>query len=107
LHAGAGAASAEALMRARYSAHVLADAAYLLATWHPDTRPPHIGFEPGARWLGLDVRRHAATGADSALVEFVARCKIGGLPATRLHEISRFVREGGRWYYRDGEFPRR
>jgi uncharacterized protein YchJ len=29
-------------------------------------------------------------------------CKVAGR-THRLHEISRFVREGGRWYYLDGE----
>ena len=47
------------------------------------------------------------TGADTALVEFVARYKHGGAPAVRLHEVSRFVREDGRWYYLDGDFPQR
>ena len=42
------------------------------------------------------------TGDDSATVEFVARSKLGGR-AQRLHEISRFVRQGGRWYYLDGQ----
>jgi SEC-C motif-containing protein len=37
-------------------------------------------------------------------VEFVARYKIAG-KAYRLHEISRFVRYEGRWYYVDGRFP--
>jgi SEC-C motif-containing protein len=40
--------------------------------------------------------------ADHATVEFVARSKLGGR-AHRLHETSRFVREGGRWYYVDGD----
>ncbi|MGB9094625.1 MAG: YchJ family metal-binding protein, partial [Gallionella sp.] len=30
-------------------------------------------------------------------------CKIGGR-AARIHEVSRFVREEGRWFYLDGEF---
>jgi SEC-C motif-containing protein len=47
------------------------------------------------------VRRHERQGEDRATVEFVARYKIGGR-AHRLHEISRFVREDGRWYYVDG-----
>jgi SEC-C motif-containing protein len=93
---------AESLMRSRYSAFVVRDEAYLLATWHPDTRPGSVGFEPGCKWLGLEVRSHRATGEDRAEVEFVARSRIGGR-AQRLHERSRFVREGGRWYYIDGE----
>lgn len=93
---------AESLMRSRYSAYVLQRGDYLLATWHPRTRPAMIDFEPGLRWLGLAVRRHTLTAADRAEVEFVARSKLGGR-AHRLHETSRFVCEGGRWFYVDGE----
>lgn len=102
------AADAEALMRSRYSAYVMGDAGYVRATWHPSTRvaaPDRIG--PGTRWLGLDVKRHVQLDEDHAIVEFVARYRIGGQPAVRLHEISRFIREGGRWWYVDGEFPTR
>jgi SEC-C motif-containing protein len=60
------------------------------------TTPFH--HEPGLRWLGLQVIRHEAQGADSAVVEFVARSKLGG-KAHRLRELSRFVREDGRWLY--------
>ena len=95
--------SAEALMRSRYSAYVLGLADYLLATWHPSTRPSHIDADPpGLRWLGLEVRHHTVHDAEHATVEFVARHKLGG-HAQRLHETSRFVREdGGRWFYLDG-----
>ncbi|WP_430537987.1 YchJ family protein [Agrilutibacter niabensis] len=110
LHRGdAVAQSAEALMRSRYSAYVRGDAAYLLATWHASTRPQALDFgDAGAtRWLGLEVKRHQLLDADRATVEFVARYRVGGAAAVRLHEISRFVREDGRWYYLDGEFPER
>lgn len=90
-------------MRSRYSAYVLGLVDYLLDTWHPGTRPAALDPDPpGLRWLGLEVRRHEATGNDRALVEFVARSKRGGR-AHRLHETSRFVREHGRWYYVDGD----
>lgn len=95
--------TAEALMRSRYSAFVLGRADYLLATWHPSTRPAGLApNEPGLRWLGLEVKRHEVQDADHASVEFVARSKLGGR-AHRLHESSRFVREDGRWYYVDGD----
>jgi SEC-C motif-containing protein len=94
---------AAALMRSRYAAYVLELPDYLLATWHPRTRPAEaFMFEPGLRWLGLEVKRHTPTGPDSAEVEFVARSKLGGR-AHRLHETSRFVREDGRWFYVDGD----
>lgn len=89
-------------MRSRYTAYVLQRHDYVLATWHALTRPAAIEPPPPQlRWLGLEVRRAAATAADRTEVEFVARSKLGGR-AQRLHETSRFVREGGRWYYVDG-----
>ena len=88
-------------MRSRYSAFVLQKRDYLLATWHPSTRPDVLDFEPDARWLGLEVRSHRALDADHAEVEFVARYRVAGR-AVRLHEKSRFVREAGRWFYVDG-----
>jgi SEC-C motif-containing protein len=92
---------AESLMRSRYTAFVLQRADYLLATWHVRTRPPTLDFEPGAQWLGLEVRSRRLLDADDAEVEFVARHRVAGR-AVRLHERSRFVREAWRWYYLDG-----
>lgn len=105
-HAGAlflQAPDAEALMRSRYSAYALNLTDYLLATWHASTRPATLqANEPGLKWLGLEVRRHHSVDADHAAVEFVARSKLAGR-AHRLHETSRFKREGGHWFYVDGD----
>lgn len=98
---GNAAPTAEALMRSRYTAYVRQRADYLLQTWHPDTRPPAIDFEPGTKWLGLSVKSARDTGPDTADVVFVARYKIGGGSAVRLAEHSRFRWEKGRWYYVD------
>jgi SEC-C motif-containing protein len=91
-------------MRSRYCAYVLGLADYLLATWHPSTRPAALDLheEPKPKWLGLEVKRHEVTGPDSARVEFVARYRVAGR-GHRLHEASRFLREEGRWYYVDGD----
>lgn len=102
-HSGLAAPDAEALMRSRYSAFVLGDAGYLLASWHPSTRPKALELDAGQRWLGLEVKRHEPTGPDTAIVEFVARSRQGGSRAQRQHEVSRFVREEGRWLYVDGD----
>lgn len=92
-------------MRSRYSAYARGLSAYLLATWHPGTRPAQLpAEEPGTHWLGLRVLQTEAPEENLAFVEFVARYRIGGSSAQRLHERSRFVREQGRWYYVDGEF---
>jgi SEC-C motif-containing protein len=90
-------------MRSRYSAFTLDLADYLLATWHASTRPARLAAnEPGLKWLGLEVGRHTVIDDDHATVEFVARSKLAGR-AQRLHEISRFARECGRWFYVDGD----
>lgn len=97
---------AERLMRSRYSAYALGREAYLLATWHPDTRPPvgHLEGKLKPKWLGLQVLDHRQQDADHATVAFVARYKLGGL-ALKMRETSRFVRVTGRWYYLDGQVP--
>lgn len=96
--------NAEMLMRSRYTAFTLRNEAYLLASWHQSTRPTTLDLasEPVPKWIGLHIRQHVQTGESSAIVEFVARYRIGG-KAHRLHETSRFVRENHRWFYVDGE----
>lgn len=99
---GLPAPDAERLMRSRYSAFVLQQTDHLLATWHPSTRPASVELEAAAQWLGLAIKDHRSTGAQSAELEFVARFRVHG-KAVRQHERSRFVRESGRWWYVDGD----
>ncbi len=94
---------AESLMRSRYSAFVLERADYLSRTWHPSTRPADLSLETGQKWLGLEVRARRQVDGDHAEVEFVARSRVQGR-GVRQHENSRFVREGGRWFYVDGDW---
>jgi SEC-C motif-containing protein len=96
--------TAEELMRARYTAYTLGRGDYLRTTWHPTTRRNDLHLDDPVIWLGLDIKRTEAGGANDreGMVEFVARYKVGGR-AHRLHEISRFVRREGRWFYVDGE----
>ncbi|MDO8989543.1 MAG: YchJ family metal-binding protein [Sideroxyarcus sp.] len=95
--------TAEALMRSRYTAYTLLQEDYLLASWHASTRPAALGLaeDVQTKWLGLDVKRREQQDTDHAVVEFVARYKVNGR-AHRLHEVSRFVREEGKWFYLDG-----
>ncbi len=96
--------TAEALMRSRYAAYTLLREDYVLATWHPSTRPAQLGLanEAPTKWLGLEVKRHEEQDEHHAIVEFVARYKVHGR-AHRMRETSRFVREQGRWLYVDGD----
>lgn len=94
-------------MRSRYSAYVLSLEDYLLTSWHHSTRPASLDFSDAAqtKWLGLEIKRHIIIDDDHAQVEFIARYKTGGQSAIRLHEISDFVREDGKWFYVSGVFP--
>jgi SEC-C motif-containing protein len=90
-------------MRSRYSAFVLGDAAYLLDTWHPATRPRTIDLDDDVSWAGLEIL--ATTGgsllAADCTVELRASYVHDGRAGAQ-HENSRFLREGGRWRYVDG-----
>lgn len=91
-------------MRSRYTGYVQGRQDWLLATWHPDTRPDLLDLaDQGAvKWLGLKVVRVVDGGESDTqgVVEFVARYKVGGR-AQRIHEVSRFRREQGSWLYVD------
>lgn len=98
--------TAERLMRSRYTAFTLDREDYLLATWHASTRPNELTLAaaPPSQWLGLKILQAELGRAEDhdGTVEFVVRYKVNGR-AERLHEKSRFVREGGRWFYLDGK----
>jgi SEC-C motif domain protein len=96
----------EALMRSRYSAYALRLADYLLATWFSESSPGEIDLPP-TKWLSLEIKSSAMSG-DAGIVEFVARYRDSMGRAGRLHETSRFIREGiedaAHWLYIDGQF---
>lgn len=83
-------------MRSRYSAFALGNAPYLLATWHPTTRPTSLVLDGDVRWQRLDIHDRVGGGPlDSAgIVEFEAHYRGGSQ-----RERSEFVREAGRWFY--------
>ncbi|MET0854169.1 MAG: YchJ family protein [Microterricola sp.] len=103
LHRGeADAATAEQLMRSRFSAFAVGDVPYLLRSWHSSTRPAELELDVGLRWYRLDIDGSSRGGMlDSAgTVEFTAFYRSDGDRGSQ-HESSRFVREGGRWVYLD------
>lgn len=87
-------------MRSRYAAFALDDAAYVLSSWHPVTRPADVEADPGLRWTGLDVLESTGGGLFDAegVVEFRAHYRDGGRPGD-MRERSRFVRHDGQWVY--------
>lgn len=98
-------ATAETLMRSRYTAYTRQDDKYLLESWHPDTRPSDKpSDDDDTTWTKLDILRTDAgmEGDDRGVVEFIAHCEVKGT-ASHLHEVSQFSHDGERWYYLDGK----
>ena len=104
--AGDAAATAEQLMRSRFTAFALGHARHVRDSWHPSTAPASVDLDDGLRWDRLDIVRtdEGQPGDRRGVVEFVASWHD---PRTgesgRLHEVSRFRFALGRWYYLDGE----
>lgn len=98
----ADAPTAERLMRSRFSAYAVGDAAYVLRTWHPSTRPASLDLDPGLRWYRLDIVGASRGGLldQDGTVEFRARYRHPD-GAGEQHELSRFRRVDGRWVYVD------
>ena len=103
------AATAEALMRSRYTAYVLGEVDYILDSLHPDNRNDvdrnaTEAWSKKATWKGLEiVSTEAGSPTDQAgKVEFIARFEIAGVPQVH-HERADFKRSGSRWYFVDGE----
>jgi len=100
-------------MRSRYSAFAVLDAEYLLATWHPRTRPEELELDEDIRWMRLDITGTEAGGPfdTEGTVAFRAHFRApaddgGAAPSSRTvrgvqEEVSRFLREDGRWFYLD------
>ncbi|MEO3870797.1 YchJ family metal-binding protein [Nonomuraea sp. B12E4] len=101
LHRGEAApATAEQLMRSRFSAFRAGDAAYLLRTWHPGTRPAHLELDKKVRWVRLEVLE--TTGGSVVHTEGTVRFRahyVGRGQPGEMEENSRFVRLDGRWVY--------
>ncbi|MFF2053979.1 YchJ family protein [Leifsonia sp. NPDC058194] len=99
LHRGEPAPTAERLMRSRFSAFALGDAAYLLRSWDASTRPAELDLDEGLRWYRLDIERTERGGPfdREGVVEF--RAFYRGAERGELHEVSRFVKDGRDWFY--------
>lgn len=103
--------TAEALMRARYSAYVKEAVNFILDTTHPDQRDQYTegGIRRWARnseWRGLTILETEKGGAedDTGTVEFVAEY-VEKTRRNRHHEIAQFRRQEGLWYFYDGQAP--
>ncbi|SNY57371.1 YchJ family protein [Paractinoplanes atraurantiacus] len=100
IHRGGKPATAEALMRSRFSAFARDDDAYVLRSWHPKTRPERIEPDRHLRWTGLEIIETERGGMfdTEGVVEFRAHYTDRGKPGDMV-ERSRFVRHDGQWVY--------
>lgn len=101
---GAPAPTALALMRSRYTAFAVGDREHLLVSWDPSTRPNDLTVDDGTRWLRLDIIATSGGGPfdSDGIVEFEAFYRDGD-GRNSLHERSRFIKDGRRWYYVNGD----
>ncbi|WP_018690643.1 YchJ family protein [Algicola sagamiensis] len=99
----------EALMRSRYSAYVLKNAAYIHATYAPEMREQHAEHEildwaEQVAFVSLNVIESTYQ-SQQGIVEFIAQY-IWEDKLHTLHERSTFRKEGLHWFYVNGDlFP--
>ncbi|MDX2259303.1 MAG: YchJ family protein [Hyphomicrobiaceae bacterium] len=103
-------ASAEALMRSRYTAYTRQDIDYVGRTLAPESSHD---FDPAAArqwakrsdWMGLEIVRTEKGGADdvTGTVEFIARYRDDKGNAHAHHETATFRKDAdGQWLFVDG-----
>jgi SEC-C motif-containing protein len=103
-------------MRSRYTAYSKGCVDYLIATLHPKSRQKNerltlLESIQNTQWMGLTIIKTQKGQAQDkrGIVEFVALyqpAQTGLLKparANQLHERSRFIKEGGKWFYVDGD----
>jgi len=102
------AATAEQLMRARYSAHAKQAVDFLFDSTHPDHRQGYDheatrAWAAQSQWLGLEILATSQGGPEDEQgeVEFIARFR-DRTGVRSHHERGRFVRHEGRWRFTEG-----
>ncbi len=101
--------TAEALMRARYSAYAEHEIGFLMATIvkeDGDELDPEgtRKWSEESEWKGLEIVRTEAGGPadDRGVVEFKATYAQKGILNVH-HEVSKFVKKGGAWLFESGK----
>ncbi len=101
--------TAEALMRARYSAYALGEVDFVLKSHTPEAgkdvdRAQTEAWSRSSKWLGLEVLSTEAGGKDDdrGTVEFVARYKVKNVSLEH-RERATFEKREGVWLFADAE----
>jgi SEC-C motif domain protein len=106
------AATAEELLRARYSAFVLARIDYVRTTRHPRSSAEFDeesarGWASGSEWHGLEISKieGGGTGDAQGAIDFTATYTEKESGERRRHEEhALFVRHEGEWLFVDGDY---
>jgi SEC-C motif-containing protein len=98
----------EALMRSRYTAHVLVNVDHLKRTCRGTAaakfkRADSFRFAKESEWLGLDIVRAYMLSPTKGVVEFVAHYNDAKGRHDHVQEASEFLLEEGQWYYVGGK----
>ncbi|BAW80685.1 zinc chelation protein SecC [Candidatus Nitrosoglobus terrae] len=91
-------------MRSRFTAFAIKDQNYILKTWDPTKQPAKIEFlKETIQWKQLEIigKKKGGEKDVKGIVEFKAYYLLES-HQYRMHEISRFHRSQGYWYYLDG-----
>ncbi len=101
--------TAEALLRARYSAYTLQELDYIYETIHPEQKKNHDHkatrkWAEESKWLGLEFLdiKNGLVEDDEGVIEFKVRFSQKFETQTH-HELASFKKFEGRWYFYDGE----
>lgn len=108
-HAGKKTPTAEATMRARYSAFVTKELDYIKTTHNPDRMSDYNDTDiklwaENSEWMGLKVV-NVEGGQESdteGKIEFVAKYKVKGQMQNH-HEVAIFEKRDDTWFFMDGE----
>jgi SEC-C motif-containing protein len=102
--------TAEALLRARYTAFTVEAIEYVRTTTHPRSlqdfdEDEARSWSTGSDWEGFEILESTGGGPndDQATIEFAATY-IQDEEEKVHHEISRFKRDKGKWFFVDGKY---
>ncbi len=104
---------AEQLMRARYTAHTIANIAYIIDTHHPDTQSEIDAsttkkWAEESTWLGIKILNvnEGLSEDQSGEIEFIATYRDATSKRQTHHEISLFEKIDSKWFFKDASAPK-
>jgi len=102
--------TAEALMRARYTAYTKAAVEFILESHHPDgreelSREATEEWAKSSEWMGLEIVDTVGGGENDSegIVEFSAKYRGSDRAVVTHHERSSFKKLDGKWYFHDAK----